>query len=772
MPLRAFTIEEVVLTERRRLELPLLALIWVAATASSLAMGNLFDLLATTVAVAVNLLVALRSREVCVRKVLINAAVIAATISLVLELAGQPTRLPNSLQHYLVLIMLCKLFAHKTNRDYVQMLAMSLLLMVSAAVTHPQIWFAAALVLYLGLCSYVTMIFTLKRGLDAAAHSKLADETAPPGPQQVAWNVIRNWPSGVLLGRMALMLAAMLVFGACIFLTAPRGLLPQAAGMDMDSASSAISGFGGSVHLGDARSVYLSDQVMMEVHLRSFNPGTPPPQGLLYLRGLAYDTYGQQMASAWGRSSMQVGSALWSVAPPDVMDDCFVQEITMSQGLLPTVFGCWPIVRTASGLTHQNVDSLLNLEWTPLVSGAGPVRYEVYSLRPGAVAGHADFLSWLRRRLLDWRNDPLPVRRTSDPRRGVYVHPSVAELAKQWCQDLLDRRLDLDTGDRPAYADARRDELNLAIANRLAERLRGYCSYSLDLSDSDPSRDGVEDFLFHTRRGHCEYFASALAVMCRHLGVQARLATGFCAQEPAGKPDTYVVRGRDAHAWTEVFTPSTDWTVVDATPPGSGAQAKPAGLWARLRQRMHDLQFAWYDKVVGYDDSARMNLAGMLKNLAGRLKMTARQAVEAFKDSLTNLLVYGQVDRAMFLLISLLAGTALAADASLIWRMLRRLAERRRRRLTGGAYWQLAFVPGLLALMERRGLSGSPGRTMRESATAAIARFDLEPQTLRGLVDLYYDVRWGGRVLQAQEISQARASTQKLARTIRKARPK
>jgi hypothetical protein len=254
--------------------------------------------------------------------------------------------------------------------------------------------------------------------------------------------------------------------------------------------------------------------------------------------------------------------------------------------------------------------------------------------------------------------------------------------------------------------------------------------------------------------------------------VQARLATGFCVQEPSGKPDTLVVRGRDAHAWTEVFTPSTDWTVVDATPSGAMAQAKPAGWWARLRDRMHDMQFAWYDKVVGYDDSARMNLAAMLKGLATRVKQTAQQALAAFKDSVTNLLVYGQVDRAMFLLMTVLAATAVTAQAALSLRMLRRVAERKRLRRVGGAYWQLAFVPGLIALMERRGLAAGPARTMRESATAAIERFGVELQTLRNLVDLYYDVRWGGRVLQGQEISQARDKAQKLAKAIRKGRPK
>ena len=82
----------------------------------------------------------------------------------------------------------------------------------------------------------------------------------------------------------------------------------------------------------------------------------------------------------------------------------------------------------------------------------------------------------------------------------------MADLARQWCRDLLAAR---------PVDPAVRGPSDLAIAQRIADRLRQDYAYSLDLSSADPDRDAVEDFLFYMKQGHCEYFASALTVMCR-----------------------------------------------------------------------------------------------------------------------------------------------------------------------------------------------------------------------------------------------------------------
>ena len=186
MPVRSFSIAERILTERQRLERPLMLLIWIAIISHSLSLGQLFYAFAGTLAVGVNLLAAMRDKELFVSRLFINVGVLLATAILVIELFFSNIEQLTALGHYLILILICKLFERKSNRDYVQMLFLSLLLMVAASLNTSAMWFGVALMTFVVLTSYAGMVFTLKRGLDTAASAVLVSETAPPSVQRIA----------------------------------------------------------------------------------------------------------------------------------------------------------------------------------------------------------------------------------------------------------------------------------------------------------------------------------------------------------------------------------------------------------------------------------------------------------------------------------------------------------------------------------------------------------------------------------------------------------
>jgi transglutaminase-like putative cysteine protease len=73
----------------------------------------------------------------------------------------------------------------------------------------------------------------------------------------------------------------------------------------------------------------------------------------------------------------------------------------------------------------------------------------------------------------------------------------------------------------------------------------------------------VDEFLFDTREGFCEHYASAFAVMLRAAGVPTRIVTGYQGGEINGFTDLHVVRQADAHAWTEVWLGDRGWVRVD-----------------------------------------------------------------------------------------------------------------------------------------------------------------------------------------------------------------
>jgi len=77
--------------------------------------------------------------------------------------------------------------------------------------------------------------------------------------------------------------------------------------------------------------------------------------------------------------------------------------------------------------------------------------------------------------------------------------------------------------------------------------------------------DAVDWFLFENRRGYCDYYASAMAVMCRILGIPARISQGYTPGEYIASSRSYLVRQLDAHAWPEVYFPGYGWIEFEPT---------------------------------------------------------------------------------------------------------------------------------------------------------------------------------------------------------------
>ena len=717
MPVRAYTQADLH-AGRGRLERAVFLTATVAAAAFAVAEGNPFYLLIALLAGAIHFAAACRNSEVHVHRLLLNAALLLTGAALLVKHVLLDEDLLVTLGHYVTVILLCKLFERKAPRDYAQIVVLGWLLMVAAALITQALWFAAAAALFVAALCRSAMLLTLRRAMDSAADGAGAS---------------RPWPGRALLARQAAVLAALLATGAAFFLVVPRSALP-AAGAGRGGRMR-TSGFADTVRLGDARSISLSDRVVM--HVRPDGPGaeTLARRGCLYLRGRVFDEYS---ASRWLRSR-DLERIARVRAEERLLARCCRLDVSLVASLLPASFTAYPCARLEADSPALRVRPMGALAYEV---HAGPlaeqtVRYtaEVLNVRPG---GEEE--AWVDRADPPGPPPPTPL-----------VPAGVAELARQWCADLLARRADPDDGD------ASRMELDLAVARRLAARLAERYEYSLDLSGADASRDGVEDFLFHLRRGHCEYFASALTVMCQALGVRARLVTGFRSDErdPGGG---FVVRQRDAHAWTEVAAPAGGWTTLDATPAASLEAARSRSWLARAAQVYRDLEFAWYDRVVGYDDAARLALASRLRAAATTawqaLRDVAGEALAAMKELLSR----GRLGRAALWAV-LWAGSA-AALAVGAGTLLRRC--RRRGAGVRGRAARPAFLSDLLRLLRRRGLRPRPGQTLRELAAMAASRLGLPAAELEGLAALYYRIRWGGWAADPAELREARRTVRRL----------
>jgi transglutaminase-like putative cysteine protease len=99
----------------------------------------------------------------------------------------------------------------------------------------------------------------------------------------------------------------------------------------------------------------------------------------------------------------------------------------------------------------------------------------------------------------------------------------------------------------------------------LSSYLRSHCKYSLDAERVPEGADAVTYFLFDSKEGYCDLFASALAIMSRAVGVPSRVATGYAPGEYDEEQGGHLVRESDAHAWVEVLIPGKGWCTVDPT---------------------------------------------------------------------------------------------------------------------------------------------------------------------------------------------------------------
>jgi len=122
-------------------------------------------------------------------------------------------------------------------------------------------------------------------------------------------------------------------------------------------------------------------------------------------------------------------------------------------------------------------------------------------------------------------------------------NPRTLALARQWRNQGLD---------------------DAAIINAALRRFRSD-DYHYTLKPPSLGRNSVDEFLFDTRRGFCEHYASSFAVLMRAAGIPARIVTGYQGGEPNAVGDYWVIRQSDAHAWTEVWLEGRGWLRIDPT---------------------------------------------------------------------------------------------------------------------------------------------------------------------------------------------------------------
>jgi protein-glutamine gamma-glutamyltransferase len=306
-------------------------------------------------------------------------------------------------------------------------------------------------------------------------------------------------------------------------------------------------------------------------------------------------------------------------------------------------------------------------------------------------------------------------------------------------------------------------------AANIERYLMAHYSYTLNLS-GPRAKDPLANFLFVRRSGHCEYFASAMTIMLRSIGIPARYVTGFLPGEFNDVGHDYIIRESDAHAWVEVYFPNYGWITFDPTPPGSGERS---GIFGRLSMYWDWFQFTWGEWVINYDFSHQLTLGRSLNRSSRSWGDRARDEFRQKRDAMMHALLAldGRIEASSWLLPGTLILLLLALFALRGKWMIRygfaRWSLRARR--AGNVTASLAALEysEMLRLLEKRGWRKSPSQTPLEFA-AAIPAADVSAPVAQ-LTELYQSARFGSHPARIEQMSSLLRAIRDLMRS-RKAR--
>ena len=396
----------------------------------------------------------------------------------------------------------------------------------------------------------------------------------------------------------ALMLAQALPFMLVLFLLFPRVQGPL-WGLPLD-AYSGMTGLSDTMSPGSISELSLSGAIAFRVKFE----GKPPPQNALYWRGPVLRHFDGRI---W-RPGRQTVSAVLPYANPGA-------DIAYAVTLEP-----------------HNKTWLFALEM--------PV-----SLPPDAVlAGDYQILS----------KTPVRARLRYELRSHTDLSPGAEESA-----EVLQASLQLPAGFNPRARELaaewrRRLDGDEAVIRRMLGHFRRE-PFIYTLSPPLLGENGIDDFLFETRRGFCEHYAAAFVFMMRAAGIPARVVTGYQGGEYNPVDGYLIVRQSDAHAWAEVWQAGRGWVRIDPTAAiapsriESGlAAAVPEGdpvpflvrsdlSWLReLRFRWEAMNNTWNQWVLGYNPQRQRELLSRLG-----LREPDWQSMTAALGVLTGLLMLG-----------------------------------------------------------------------------------------------------------------------------------
>lgn len=271
-------------------------------------------------------------------------------------------------------------------------------------------------------------------------------------------------------------------------------------------------------------------------------------------------------------------------------------------------------------------------------------------------------------------------------------------------------------------------------AHAIEEHLRHDFHYDLN-SPSGGAAVPLDDFLFVSKRGHCEFFSTAMALMLREIGIPSRNVTGFVGGTYNRFGHYYAVREGEAHSWVEAYIDDPQhpsWITFDPTP-SAGAQplGDTTGAWVYMRDFVEAVSQRWNHYVVGYDLRSQVHLYDWFRDRPGK----------------TN------TKRWIYLAIAVVAG----ALAYVLWKRRRRGAKSSspdKTKNDRGQQVAASMYRVLEQALVSQGLTRPPSLPPLRFAEELKGRSHPLAVEVIDLTEIYLSVRFGGTKLDEESLTQ------------------
>ena len=611
--------------------------------------------------------------------------------------------------HLVLFVMVVRLFSSKRDRDYYFLAVISFLMVLAAAVLTVDSAFLVAFAAFM-LMAVVTCILMEMRHASAAATVRAKASHDDLAYRHMGFSLAGAAPALAFL----ILLAA-----AAIFFVLPRisnGYLSAFA-----RSNEISTGFSDRVQLGQIGEIQQSNSLVMHIQIDADPHGSYD----LKWRGVTlnlfdgktwFNPHAQHLVPSLGSGRFLLSPAGAQLRPARSVQ--LIHYQVMMEPLATNVFFLAPTPNLLQGnyrlVSMDNGDSVFNLDPEHPIN-----RYDATS----DIAQPAP--SQLRAAADDYPPDIL-LNYLQLPRLDARVAPLARQIS--------------------AAADNNYDK---AVA--IETYLRTKFGYTLQLPATVPL-DPVANFLFERKQGHCEYFASSMAIMLRTLGIPSRLVNGFRTGEFNDLTSQYLVRASSAHSWVEAYFPGNGWISFDPTP---AAPAQMRAGWGRSMLYLDAVSSFWREWVINYDAGHQYNLGReatrnsmewfqRARNWARRTHEALLTAARQTQRTASNSPVRWSGAGAAIAFVLLLA-----ANLGRLWRAFRnrRLAARPEKSPSLGA---TIWYERMTRMLARKGWIKSPAHTPKEflihiqdeAMREAVAKFTRH----------YESARFGGSAQDAQRL--------------------